>query len=72
MLYHINQISKDEEGSYSCKVNTEGFESEKSLQLDVKCEYTEIGVQVFRTKLLFIFYDAIYDYYITNYVLIAC
>jgi len=39
ILYHFDQISKDEEGSYSCRVTTQEFKSEKSFQLDVKCEW---------------------------------
>ena len=38
LLYHFGQISKEDSGTYSCRVTTEGYTSEQDLELRVKCE----------------------------------
>ena len=38
LLYHFEPISKDDSGIYSCRVTTDGYTSDQSLELKVKCK----------------------------------
>lgn len=38
LLYNFERISKKASGKYSCQVNTGGYLSTQTLQLEVKCE----------------------------------
>ena len=38
LLYHFGQISKEDSGTYSCRVTTDGYASSQNLELSVKCE----------------------------------
>ena len=39
LLYHFEPISKAHSGSYSCRVITYGYTSERNVQFKVLCEY---------------------------------
>lgn len=38
LLYHFGRISKEDSGTYSCRVTTDGYTSARNFELNVKCE----------------------------------